>query len=85
MNDLILDSLKEIGQLQKDVKLNRLVYKTKSGKKSTFKKVSMPITFLRNILGGVLSIEDTDKEQNKLFTELSNANKMKNQSRTRFF
>ena len=44
----------------------------------------MPITFLRNILGGVLSTADTDKEQNKLFTELSNANKMKNQSRTRF-
>ena len=33
MNDLILDSLKEIRQLQNDVKLNKLVYKTKSGKK----------------------------------------------------
>ena len=33
MNDLILDRLKEIRQLENDIKLNELDYKSKIGKK----------------------------------------------------
>ena len=44
-------------------------------KKYNFSKILFHIIFLRNIHKGFLSVEDTDKEQSKLFKELSDLNK----------
>ena len=56
MNDLIFVRLKEIKQLQDKIKLKKLDYKAKSGKRYNFSKDSLPITFLRVIYTNVLSI-----------------------------
>ena len=66
------------------MKLNDLDYKAQSGKNYNFRKILTPFIFLTNILGGVLSIKDADKEQSKLFKEITDANKVKNQSKTSF-
>ena len=79
MNDFILDRLKEINQLQNSIKLNNLNYKVKSGKNYNFSITSLPSIFLRNIHTGVISIKDADKEESKLFKELSNINKSEKQ------
>ena len=38
--------------------------------KKKWKKLQLPVTFSGNTHAGVLSIEDADKEQNKLFDYL---------------
>ena len=78
LNDLICDRLKEIKQLKETIKLKNLIYKTKNGKRYNFSKFSLPITFSRDILKrhNVLSIENAENEQNNLFKELSNLNKV---------
>ena len=43
--------------------------------KNFFSKISLRITFLRNIHTGVLSIEDADEKQSKLSKELKDINK----------
>ena len=51
-----------------EIKLKKVDYKAKSRKKkNNFSRISLPITFLRNIITEVLSTEDADKEESKLF------------------
>ena len=40
-----------------------------------FSKITLDIILLRNVHTGFLSIKDADKEQSKLFKELSDINK----------
>lgn len=76
MNDLILDMLREIRQLENDIKLNEVDYKAKIWKKKhNFRKISFSIILLMNMHTGFLSVEDTDKEQSKLLKELNDLNK----------
>ena len=57
-----------------EIKLKKVDYKAKSRKKNNFSRISLPITFLRNIITEVLSTEDADKEESKLFKELRDIN-----------
>ena len=76
MNDLILDMLREIRQLENDIKLNEVDYKAKIWKKKhNFRKISFSIILSMNMHTGFLSVEDTDKEQSKLLKELNDLNK----------
>ena len=45
MNNLIIDKLKEIVQLQKNIKLDALKYTTKREKRYNFSRYSLPIVF----------------------------------------
>ena len=45
LNDLIIDKLKEIMQLQYNIKLDDLEYTAKRGKRYNFSRYSLPIVF----------------------------------------
>ena len=63
--------LKEIEQLQNNIKLEDLDYTTKRGKKYGFSKYSLAIAFSRDLYEGNLSLEDAHKEQSDLVEKLS--------------
>ena len=73
---MIIDRLKEIMRFQNDIMLTKLDYK-RWRKNYNVSKISLCITFLRNINTGVILIEDFDKEQSKLFKKLIDINKRK--------
>ena len=73
---MIIDRLKEITRFQNDIMLTKLDHK-RWRKNYNFSKISLCITFLRNINTGVILIEDFDKEQSKLFKKLIDINKRK--------
>ena len=73
---MIIDRLKEIMRFQNDIMLTKLDHK-RWGKNYNVSKISLCITFLRNINTGVILIEDFDKEQSKLFKKLIDINKRK--------
>ena len=50
-------------------------HKAKSRKRYNFSKVSLRITFLRDLYAKILSIENADNEQHNLFKELNYLNK----------
>ena len=50
-------------------------HKAKSRKCYNFSKVSLSVTFLRDICTKLLTIENVDNEQSNLFKELSDLNK----------
>lgn len=72
---MICDRVKEIVKLQNNIELNELSDETKSGKHK-FNKVSLPIIFSIDIFTNVVWIKDLDKEQSKLFKELSDISKV---------
>ena len=63
-------------RFQNDIMLTKLDYK-RWRKNYNVSKISLCITFLRNINTGVILIEDFDKEQSKLFKKLIDINKRK--------
>ena len=67
---MIIDKLREIMQLQNNIKLDDLEYTAKREKHYNFCKYSLSIVFLRDIHEGNLSLEDADKEQSQLVNEL---------------
>ena len=70
MNDLIINKLKDIKQLQNNIKLVELEHTGKRGKHYIFSIYSLPIVFLRDIQEWNLSVEDAGEEQSKLVSEL---------------
>ena len=63
-------------RFQNDIMLTKLDHKRRR-KNYNLSKISLCITFLRNINTGVILIEDFDKEQSKLFKKLIDINKRK--------
>ena len=74
---MIVDKLKEIMQLQNNIKLDDLEYPTKRGKRYNFRRYSLHVVPLRDIHKGNLSLEDADKEQIQLANELNDMSKGK--------
>ena len=70
MNDLIINKLKDIKQLENNIKLVELEHTGKRGKHYVFSKYSLPIVLLRDIQEWNLSVEDAGEEQSKLVSEL---------------
>ena len=62
--------------MQDLIKANELHYKSKCRKVRNFSKYSLPTVFLRDILEGHLSLEDTDEEQINFATKLKNLDKL---------
>ena len=65
MNDLTRAKLKEIAELQDIIKKDYLNYKSKRRRTYNFSKYSLPIVFLKDILG-------TDNNQSNFANELKN-------------
>ena len=63
-------------RFQNDIMLTKLDHK-RWRKNYNVSKISLCITFLRNINTGVILIEDFDKEHSKLFKKLIDINKRK--------
>ena len=65
LKSLIINKLKELMQLQKNIKLDYLEYTAERGKRYNFNKYSLPIVFLRGIRmrEGNLLLENADKEK----------------------
>ena len=77
MSDLIHEKLKKIVNLQDIIKTDELHYKSKRKKVYNFSEYSLPITFLRDIHEGYLSLEDGDEERNNFAAKLKNLDKGK--------
>ena len=61
---MIVDKLKEIKQIQINVKLNNTEYTARKENHSNFIKYLLPIGFLRDIL-----VEDADDKQSQLVSK----------------
>ena len=77
MTDFIIDRVKEVTKLQNSINLRKLGYKGKSAKIYNFFKLSLPVTFLKDICKNILSIENADKQQINILKKLSNTSKCK--------
>ena len=73
--DLIIDRIEEIMQLQNNIKLDKLEYKSKRGKCFGFSDYSLPVNLLRDIQERNLSLEVGNKEQIQLANELRDVSK----------
>ena len=69
LNDLIINKLKEIMQLQNNIKLDDLEYATKRRKNYNFSRYSLTIVFLKDIHEINLSLEYADEEKIQLANE----------------
>ena len=76
--ELQIDALKSLSlpnKINKQINNYKLDYKAKIGKGYNFSKVSLPITFIRDINTNILSIENNDNEKSNLFKKLSDLSK----------
>ena len=76
LNDQIVDKLKEITQLQNNLKLYDLEYTALIGKHCNLTRYSLAIVFLRDMHEENLSLEDTNEEQSHLVNDSQYMGKM---------
>ena len=77
LRNLISDRLKEIMQLQINIKLDNLEHTAERGKRCNFSKYFLSILFLRDMQEGILSLEDADEKESELVNELQGIDKGK--------